>query len=50
MRRAIASDVVDLSMIPSPVKPKTEKLVFTASLFHAQRQRNCAGKNGNDNF
>ena len=35
MRRAIASEVVDLGMIPSPVKPKTQKLVFTASLFDA---------------
>ena len=30
VRRAIASEVVDLGMIPSPVKPKTQKLVFTA--------------------
>ena len=30
VRRAIASEVVDLAMIPSPVKPKTQKLVFTA--------------------
>ena len=37
VRRAIASEVVDLGMIPSPVKPKTQKLVFTASLFDAQR-------------
>ena len=35
MRRAIASEGVDLGMIPSPVKPKTQKLVFTASLFNA---------------
>ena len=34
--RAIASEVVDLNIIPSPVKPKTQKLVFTASLFDAQ--------------
>ena len=37
VRRAIALEVVDLGMIPSPVKPKTQKLVFTASLFDAQR-------------
>ena len=36
VRRAIASEVVDLGIIPSPVKPKTQKLVFTASLFDAQ--------------
>ena len=36
VRRAIASEVVDLDIIPSPVKPKTQKLVFTASLFDAQ--------------
>ena len=35
-RRAIASEVVDLDIIPSLVKPKTQKLVFTASLFDAQ--------------
>ena len=35
--RAIASEVVNLGMIPSPVKPKIQKLVFTASLFDAQR-------------
>ena len=45
MRRAIASEVVDLGMIP-----KTQKLVFIASLFDAQRRRNCAGKDGDDNF
>ena len=28
--RAIASEVVDLGTIPSPMKPKTQKLVFTA--------------------
>ena len=32
----IASKVVDLGIIPSPVKPKTQKLVFTASIFDAQ--------------
>ena len=36
VRRAIASEVVDLGLIPSPVKPKTQKLVFTASLCDAQ--------------
>ena len=36
VRGAIASKVVDLDTIPSPVKPKTQKLVFTASLFDAQ--------------
>ena len=43
VRRVIASEVVDLSMIPSPMKPKTQKLVFTASPFDAPRKRNCAG-------
>ena len=37
VRGAIASEVVDLGMIPSPVKPKTQKLVLTASLLDAQR-------------
>ena len=37
VRRSIASEVVDLGMIRSPVKPNTQKLVFTASLFDAQR-------------
>ena len=37
VRRAIASEFVDLGMIASPVKPKTQKLVFTASPFDAQR-------------
>ena len=37
VRRAIASEVVDWGIIPSPVKPKTQKFVFTASLFDAQR-------------
>ena len=37
VRRAIASEVVNGGIIPSPVKPKTQKLVFTASLFDAQR-------------
>ena len=36
VRRAIASEVVDLGIIPSPVKPKTQKLLFTASLSDAQ--------------
>ena len=35
VRRAIASEVVDLGMIPNLMKPKTQKLVFTASLFDA---------------
>ena len=34
---AIASEVVNWGIIASPVKPKTQKLVFTASLFDAQR-------------
>ena len=37
VRRAIVSEVVDLGMIQSLVKSKTQKLVFTASLFDAQR-------------
>ena len=37
VRRATALEVVDLGFIPSPVKPKTQKLVFTASLFDARR-------------
>ena len=37
VRRAIASEVVNWGIIPRPVKPKTQKLVFTASLFDAQR-------------
>ena len=36
VRRVIVSEVVNLGIIPSPVKPKTQKLVFTASLFDAQ--------------
>ena len=36
VRRAIASEVVDFGIILSPVKPKTQKLVFTASPFDAQ--------------
>ena len=36
VRRAIASEVVDLGLIPSPVKPKAQKLVFTASIFDTQ--------------
>ena len=36
VRRVIASEVVDLGIIPSPVKPKTPKLVSTAFLFDAQ--------------
>ena len=34
--RASASEVVDVGLIPSPVKPMTLKLVFTASLLDAQ--------------
>ena len=34
--RAVGSEVVDLGIIPSPVKPKSQKLVFTASMFDAQ--------------
>ena len=49
-RRAIASEVVDLDIIPSLVKPKTQKLVFTASLFDAQHLRNCTGNDVNDNY
>ena len=37
VRRAIALEVVDLGMIPSLMKPTTQKLVLTASLFDAQR-------------
>ena len=36
VRRAIASEIVDLGIIQSPVKPKTQILVFTASLVDAQ--------------
>ena len=36
VKRAIASKVVDLGIIPSPVKPNTQKLAFTASPFDAQ--------------
>ena len=36
VRTAIASEVVNLGVIPSSVKPKTQKLVFIASLFDAQ--------------
>ena len=43
VRRAIASKIVDLGIIPNPVKPKTQKLVFTASVFDAQYQRNRSG-------
>ena len=32
VRRVIASEVVDLGIIPSLMKPKTQKLVFTARL------------------
>ena len=36
VRRAIASEVVNLGIILSSVKPKTQKLVSAASLFEAQ--------------
>ena len=36
VRRAIASEGVNLGIIPRSVKPKIQKLVFTASLFDAQ--------------
>ena len=36
VRRAITSEVVDLGIIPSPVKLKTQKLLFTASICDAQ--------------
>ena len=36
VKRAFASEVVDLGIIPSLVKRKTQKLVFTASSFYAQ--------------
>ena len=38
--RASASGAVDLSLIPSRVKPMTLKLVFTASPLDAQHYRN----------
>ena len=50
VRRAIASEVVDLGINPSPVKPKTQKLVSTAFLFDAQHQRNCSGDHGDGHF
>ena len=50
VKRAIASEVVDLGIISRPVKPKTQKLVFTTSLFDAQHQRNCSGNDGDDDF
>ena len=50
VRRAIASEVVDLGMIPSLMKPKTQKLIFAASLFDSQRQKSRAGKDGDDSF
>ena len=36
VKREIALEVVDLGIIPSPVKPKTQKLVSTASSFDTQ--------------
>ena len=50
VRRAIASEVVNLGIILSPVKPKTQKLVFTVSLFDAQHYKNCTSNVGDDNF
>ena len=50
VRRAIASEVVDLGIIPSLVKPKTQKFVSTAFLFNAQHERNCSGNHGDDDF
>ena len=50
VRRAFASEVVDLGIIPSSVKPKTQKLLFTASLCDSQHQRHCGGNDGDDNF
>ena len=50
VRRATASEVVDLGIIPSPLKPNTQKLAFTVSLFDAQHQRNCTGNVGDDNL
>ena len=36
VRKAIVSEVVSLGIIPSSVKPKTQTLVFTTSIFDAQ--------------
>ena len=41
-----ASGSVDLSLIPSRVKPMTLKLVFTASLLDVQHLRGCVEKAG----
>ena len=35
VRKAIASEVVDLGMITSPVKPKTQELVFHSQLLYS---------------
>ena len=45
MVKASASGVVDLGLIPSRVKPMTLKLVFTASLLDAQRERDSVENN-----
>ena len=50
LSRAIASEVVGLGLIPSPVKPKTQNLVFTASIFDALHYKNDAVNDGDDNF
>ena len=39
MVRASASGAVDLSLIPSPIKPMTLRLTFTAFLLNTQHQR-----------
>ena len=39
VNRSSASEAVDSGLIPSRVKPMTLKLVFTAFLLDAQRQR-----------
>ena len=50
VRRAITSEALNLGIIPSPVKPNTQKLVSTASVFDAQHYRNCSGNDGDDDF
>ena len=47
--RGIASEAVAWGIISTPVKLRTQKSVFTASIFVAQ-QRNCSGKDGDGNF
>ena len=46
LRRAI----VGLGLIPSQVKPKTQKLVFTVPKFDAQHYKNGAVNDGDENF